>query len=79
MESMNILPRGKQIAAPKTEPNIAFLMRQRSEPGTADIKKKKKYYYSSNRRKTFLKFLKFAYSQIKPNVAAVAEPAPTTL
>jgi hypothetical protein len=30
----NILPRGKQIAAPKTEPSATFLARQRSDPGT---------------------------------------------
>lgn len=81
-----ILPRGKQIAAPKTEPSTAFLRRQRSEPGTVDVVGEKKdgkhilrlfFYKKYYIIRQFIN--RFGHSQTKPNVAAVAEPAPTTL
>lgn len=34
LKGVNLLPRGKQIAAPKTDPSATFLARQISEPGT---------------------------------------------
>ena len=40
--SGDTLPRGKQKAAPITEPNATFLVRQQSDPGTRNTKQRRK-------------------------------------
>lgn len=54
---MYILPSGKQIVAPKSEPTIAFLKRQRKEPGTVTSRERDGKNITYEEEKKIFRFL----------------------